>query len=912
MPLAPNARLGPYEIKSVLGVGGMGEVYRARDSRLNRDVALKVLRTDSAAGPDQRSRFEREAHALAALNHPNIVVVHDFGIEDGQPYIVSELVEGESLRALLDGKPVPARRLVDIAVQIADALAAAHAAGIFHRDLKPENLMLTRDGRVKILDFGLARQSVPVSSDETSALDLTQHVTREGAVVGTASYMSPEQALGKAVDYRTDQFSLGLILYELAAGRQAFARPSSVETMAAIVREDPAPIEEKLPAPLKWIIDRCLAKEPEQRYESTRDLYRDLRSLRDHFSEAWSSASSTTLAPVAAPRHRPAFVVPAIAAAGALVLGALLAWILKPAGQDIGRYKYTPFASGAQLRAPVWSPDGKSVAYSGRSGDTSQVFIRYLDSPVPVQITHEPHDVSVYGWSADRNHLIVSESVADLTSRLATVPVLGGDLDFLEDAYCYACAASPDGQTFVELEDPPAPGQLYGVGISHPLGAPFQLYQPAPLATHGVYSGPQFSFSPDGKKFLFSRTGEDRGNRIWLVPWPAGSGAPREVLKKLFAIGSTPHFSWLPDNRHVVAALQTDFDSPVHLWLADTESDALEPLTSGNANEHDPAVSPDGRSVIYSQRTSTWDIVSLALSDGSAKTILSIGRQDTMAAWSSRADVLAWVTDRHGPFEIWVRSGSGPDRPAVTAAQFSDGGTHWLMDPTPSPDGQKLIFTRIDSDGVARLWMISLAGGSPIRVTSGQPSTQYAGAWSPDGSQFVFLEVNAGKTSLKTVRTNGDAAPTLLRDNAYHGLPAWSPDGGWIAFADDKGWNVISPDGKTTKFLGALPTHSLVFSRDSKRLYGIEDAPTYGDSGLFSGDRAILFSIDPATLEKKIIKDLGPDGIPRTNFAPGIRYTLTPDGQNLTYVTAKVRNDLWMLQGFRQPGWFDRLSGAAF
>jgi len=246
MALAPNARMGPYEIRSVLGAGGMGEVYRAHDARLKRDVALKVLRPGSAAGPDQRARFEREAHALAALNHLNIVAVYDFGVEAGQPYIVSELVEGESLRAVLDGKAVAPRRLVEMAVQMADALACAHGAGIVHRDLKPENVMLTRDGRVKILDFGLARQVAPGSSNETSAMDGAQRVTGEGVVVGTASYMSPEQALGKPVDYRTDQFSLGLILYELASGKQPFGRPSSVETMAAIVREDPAPIDQKL------------------------------------------------------------------------------------------------------------------------------------------------------------------------------------------------------------------------------------------------------------------------------------------------------------------------------------------------------------------------------------------------------------------------------------------------------------------------------------------------------------------------------------------------------------------------------------------------------------------------------------------------------------------------------------------
>lgn len=311
MPLAANSRLGPYEIKSTLGVGGMGEVYRARDSRLNRDVAIKVLREDSASNPERRSRFEREARAVAAFNHPNIVAVYDFGIEGGKQFIVSELIEGESLRSLV-GKPVPVRKLVEIATQVADGLAAAHAAGFVHRDLKPENIMSAKDGRVKILDFGLARQGSLVGAARTASdtdetfvpdPDRTGVLTEQGAVIGTASYMSPEQATGREVDYRADQFSFGLVLHEMATGKQTFTRGSGVETMAAIVHDEPPPIEEEVPAPLRWIIDRCLQKEPEQRYESTRDLFRDLKSLRDHLSESYTSGEFTPLTPQAKARH---------------------------------------------------------------------------------------------------------------------------------------------------------------------------------------------------------------------------------------------------------------------------------------------------------------------------------------------------------------------------------------------------------------------------------------------------------------------------------------------------------------------------------------------------------------------------------------------------------------------------------
>lgn len=915
MPLPANARLGHYEIKSALGAGGMGEVYRARDSRLNRDVAIKVLHEDGAASADQRSRFEREARAVAALNHPNIVVVYDFGVEAGQQYIASELIEGESLRSLLTGKPVPGRKLLDIATQVADGLAAAHAAGIIHRDLKPENIMLAKDGWVKILDFGLARHT-PAASPAAAAGDLavtsapdadsTRHVTREGVVLGTASYMSPEQAVGKAVDYRTDQFSFALILYELASGKRAFARDSAVETMAAIVREDPPPIEEKLPAPLKWIIDRCLAKEPEQRYESTRDLFRELRSLRDHFSEAYTSGALT---PVAAQKKPWRWVLPAAIGGACLLIGGMLVYLLRPSGQDIGEYRYTPFASNAF--DAVWSPDGKAAAYSGGTGaadETTQAFVRYLNSPVPVQLTHEKHTVIPVGWSSDRNHMIVLE-VKDRqeppAENLASVPVVGGDLDFIMNVDCnHDCDLSPDGKAFITLTREKGSGDAYNVAISDPLGSAMRMYTPAPFATKGFGTTPRLVFSPDGKKILLIRAAESDKDEAWLLPYPPGGEPPRRVLPRLPAFQGTPRFSWMPDNRHIVIALAADFNSPSHLWMADTESDDLTPLTAGNAEENIPAVAPDGKSLLYTQETFNLDVVSVSVEDGSAKTLITTGREESMAAWSAKAEKLAWVTDRSGPFEIWVRASDGSERPVVTAAEFPDGRNKWLLNPALSPDGERLIFTRAASNGVTRLWIISLAGGSPVRLTNDERGAEYGSKWSPDGSRFAYLQNFAGKTSLMTVKTSGDAAPVELKKNLQWALPDWSPSGDWITFRDNRGWSMISPDGRATRFLGNFATDYLAFSRDGKLLYGIQTGDTGADR-----NRATLFSLDPTTLKLRIIKELGKDLRPSTDFSPAIRFSLAPDGKSLVYNTFKFRWDIWMLQGFRQPGWMSRFSG---
>jgi Tol biopolymer transport system component len=700
------------------------------------------------------------------------------------------------------------------------------------------------------------------------------------------------------LDFRSDQFSFGLIVYELAEGKRAFARPSAVETMAAIVREDPPQMEEKLPAPLKWIVDRCLAKEPDQRYESTRDLYRDLRNLRDHFSEAYSS---TTLAPVAAPKKRRPWAIPAAVGAACLVVGAVLAFVLKPAGQDIGKYRYAPFATNAAYAR--WSPDGKAVTYSGTVDGVNQVFLRYLNSPVPVQLTHETHNVQPVGWSGDRNHLIVVEDTDRTESpsqKLYSVATVGGDLDYIMDLDCFACALSPDGKALAILSMASNSGEMYGVAVSDPLGSPLRAYTPAPFASKNLFNGPGLAFSPDGKQILLYRAGDKSSEEAWLLPYPAGSKAPYRVLEKVPTIAGTPTFSWMQDSRHVVVSVATSQDSPSHLWIADTESDALTPVTTGNTSEMFPAEAPDGKSLIYMQPTRSLDVVSVSLQDGSAKTVISTGREESMAAWAGRTEKLAWVTDRSGPFEIWVRSADGSERPVVTAAEFPDGLNKWFMNPALSPDGNRLVFTRIDSTGNHFLWMISLSGGAPVRVTNEDSRFEQGAAWSPDGSRLVYFEVRSGKGSLKTVKASGNATPVALKD-VTHYLSAWSPAGDWITCYDDKGWNLVSPDGKTTRPLGKINTSYLVFSAEGKTLYGIETGETAAEH-----DRVTLFSLDPVTLKKTVIKELGKELAPVQNFGPGIRFSLAPDGKSVLYSIGKRRSDLWMLQGYRQPGWLNR------
>src|SRR6202142_718568 len=336
MALVPGSKLGPYEIQSPLGAGGMGEVYRARDTRLEREVALKILLELFALEPDRLRRFEQEARAVAALNHPNILAVFDIGQHNGSPFLVSELLEGETLRVLLDQGALPPRKAIAYGVQIAQGLAAAHEKGIVHRDLKPENVFVTRDGRIKILDFGLAKLAQKPGT-EPDGITMTSSHTAAGVVMGTASYMAPEQVRGDAVDPRTDIFAFGAVLYEMLTGKRAFRRDTTPETMTAVLKEEPPEIAESAPTAspaLDRIVRRCLEKSPEQRFQSAKDLSFALGSL----SGTESSAAAKLLT---APRDRSTAVWKSVAGTFAVIaVAGALAGVYAPRPASKARMKF--------------------------------------------------------------------------------------------------------------------------------------------------------------------------------------------------------------------------------------------------------------------------------------------------------------------------------------------------------------------------------------------------------------------------------------------------------------------------------------------------------------------------------------------------------------------------------------------
>jgi Tol biopolymer transport system component len=814
--------------------------------------------------------------------------VHDLGEIDGAYYMVSELVPGETLDVLMERGPIPVKKLLDLAVQVADGMAAAHTARITHRDLKPPNIMVTPEGRVKILDFGLAKQAAaaPIAGTNPDAT-VTVHQTEAGVILGTVHYMSPEQARGAPADYRSDQFSYGLILYEMAAGRRAFDKPETVQTMAAILTEDPPPIKRDIPTPLHWIIDRCLAKDPADRYESTRDLFYDLRRLRDHLSKVTTATALGIAPPAVAPKPRrlSRWLWPAVAALGvaaAFVTGHRLARQDMP---DQSAYRFSPFAfdPGGQ-QGGLWSPDGKAVAYAGDvlTSRPEQLFVRYLDSATPIQITHLTDTADPVAWAPDGRRILFLRG--GKPGGLWSVSVAGGEPQpFLTGDVPAPVAVSPELKSVAVFKR--GDDHRYAIFISSPVGAAFKKYEPDPVASHALYNSRILRFSPDGKKLLVLFRGDRARDEAWPLPYP--SGKPRQVLTGKTFYGGTPLFSWMPDSRHLAISLTSSPDSHSQIWLADTESENWRALTSRTTGHNFLDVSPDGRKIVFTEYGGNYDIASVNLETGKARRVMATERDESMPAWAAKQQRMVYVTTRNGPQEIWLQESTGRGRPVVTARDFPPGTTQWLMSPDLSPDGERVMHTRMELTGGIHNWISNVSGGAPVPLTNDANSAEFAASWSPDGEWAVYLALHNGKADLMKVQTTGEAAPVVVKADLQDpvDVPVWSPTGDWIAC----GRVLYSPDGQKTKALGDHGTPTYVFSKDGKLLCGIRR----------DGDKELLFSLDVASGTEKVMGDLGTEFHPLLTFHPAMRFSLTPDGKSFVYTVGSTHSNLWMFEGFQ-------------
>jgi len=890
--LQPGDSVGPYQVVSLIGAGGMGEVYRALDARVGRQVALKVLPDSLAADEDRRRRFEQEARLAAGLNHPNIMAIYDVGLDQHPPYIVAELIEGESLRAVIGRGPVAPRKVADIGAQVADALACAHAAGIVHRDLKPDNIMLTGDGVAKILDFGVARMA---SRKATSTDTVTMAQTVAGAVVGTAAYMSPEQACAKDVDHRSDQFSLGLVLHEAITGKAAFERPSAVQTMSAIVEDEPPPIERPMPAQLGWILTRCLSKEPQNRYESTRDLARDLAQVRDHYAELTASTNAArAVAPAAVARFVP---IAAAVFAGAVVTWCVAALLRDYTAVDIERYHLKPFATEFTRQFyPAWSPDGKSIAFLGNAHANNQVFVQAIDAANAVAITQP--DLPVYNgppvWSPDSRMIYFRCGMNGAQMpALCRIPASGGAPTFVQ-ADVAAATISPDGKTLVWWPTGLKAEDLFVWTASPPDGAR-QKYEPVPLHPHQTYNNPTIAFSPDGRHILLSVAQEGPGETSWLLPWPAGNG--RQLFRDGPGFTFTPPVSWMPDSRHVLFSESTA-SRPRQLYIEDTEHDHFWPVLLQQAPPVTPTVAPDGARAAYSSELSQSDIIEVPLADGAITTVLGSSRNEVRVDASRTTPQVVYVTDRRGKNELWVKSlAEGTERPLLTPSDVEvDGGpAHDFLTPAFSPDGKRVVVPVKGKSGVY-LFSVVTAGGAPVRVTSATPAFELGATWSPDSAWLAYYGLQGGSVHLLKVHPGSGEAPVDLGPYYSGAMPVWSPTGEWIAShrTGDDHLVLISPDsGKVREMPGDWGP--VAWSNDGKTLYQIR------------GDNPALVAIDVAAAKARTVREL-PDLPPFSNGTPGFSAALTSDGKSIVYAVNRPRTEIWIIEGLQIPApWYRRI-----
>jgi eukaryotic-like serine/threonine-protein kinase len=670
-----------------------------------------------------------------------------------------------------------------------------------------------------------------------------------------------------------------------------FSAGTSVEMMSAILTAEPKPIDPKIPTPLRWTIARCLEKDAGARYESTRDLYHDLRGQQEHLSDVFTS----TEAPVPrsdAAAHRSWWAKAAVAAiALSLAVAGGAVWWATRRPHDISRYRFAPMeVSWENPRNPVWSPDGKGFAYDAQVAGVRQVFIRYLNSATPIQLTQGSTDAMAVGWSADGKRVISAghnPRAKEPPDALFSTPVFGGEAELLFTADIDYAAVSRDGKALAAIlnED-----RKRVVKTSSPIGAPFQKYAPAPFETKEIFQIPNLQFSPDGRRMLLIFD-ELQGRLVWNLPWPAGREAPRQIPLRLPLYGPTPSFTWLPDGRHIILSLRDRLDvEHQHLWIADVDSSARRQVTSGASSERDPALSPDGKKLLFVQFHQDYAFVSLSLENAMTERIASSELRADMPAWAMRRPQFAYVTTRNGQPELWVRGG-GRDQLIVTPASFSAGTTNAFMNPALSPAADRLIYTRLETNGSVFSWITSISGGPPVRLSNESNASEFGGSWSPDGKSFTYYGRHNGQRDVMIVKTTGEAKPVLLRPNIGQVLPQWSPDGQWVKFLDHeggKGWSLISPDGKRERALGLSSALELTFSSDSSRLYGI--LPEQG--------RGRLFSLDLATMKAKNIGEVARDFVPRASFRPGMRLSLAPDGKSILYPVVRANSSLWILEGF--------------
>jgi serine/threonine protein kinase/Tol biopolymer transport system component len=891
--LTPGTKLGEYEVKALLGSGGMGEVYRARDSRLRRDVAIKVLPSLFSADSERLRRFEQEARAAAALNHPNILVVFQMGTYEGAPYLVTELLEGETLREQIKRGRVPVRKAIDYGVQTARGLAAAHEEGIVHRDLKPENLFVTRDGRVKILDYGLAKLTQPSSHLESGSPGLNNS-TEPGVVMGTVGYMSPEQVRGQTVDHRADIFAFGAVLYEMLAGKRAFQKPTSMDTMSAILNEDPPGISQVttgISPAMQRVVHRCLEKVPEQRFQSASDLAFALDALSQHSDSTTpyliltkDVGKSRLLAVVKQHRLRLAASLVIVA----LVLGAAFyatrGWRLR--NLPHAKITYTQFTFSGDAYYPAISPDGLFVTYVSMKPGEQQKLIVQASNGTQLELARGVW-LKYPQWSPDGSEILFlrAEPQAGKSALTAddwvvsVVSRLGGVARSIDKAH-YACWCAPDGSLIVTARNSLKSG-FKGVRLVNTVTGDAKE---VPLSQYTYLGGLDCSARAG---LILALTQQSNESQIRIFK-PDGSGE-RKLIGEADLIFAA---RWSPSG------------------------DTIYYLHGKRTIQELSKISVTGR-----------QITPEALADG-----LQIGGYMTLSADGSR---LAYARDDYASnlWRVKLQTGGKTAKPEIS--QLTSG-TSYYGGPSFSPDGRWIAFARGPGADEENIFKIPVAGGDPIQLTFFKHAEADGPVWSPDGERIAFVSDQDGTSRIWTIGANGAGAQALTNTNASDTQDkiAWSP-GSDIVYQKPGMENFLRVNQKTheqnpviqhDQSVGWLP-HKPVLSPDGKKMavwwsrkekgLWIISLQPYSETFLLAGgfypfgwspDGKNLYAVrfEPGEIGRREIVRVqlaAPNEVTSVAILPGdvADYDgadVSPDGKEIFASVGEEKSDVWIMEAF--------------
>ena len=783
MSLAVGAHLGPYEIQSLIGAGGMGEVYKARDPRLNRTVAIKVLPAAAAADLERRARFEREAQAVAALNHPNIVTIHAVEEAGGVPFFTMEYVEGRTLAQTIPPRGVPLDELLRIAIPLTDAVGAAHQHGILHRDLKPANVMVTTDGRVKVLDFGLAKLKEVVLQPDGSS-QATAATTGEGRILGTVAYMSPEQAEGRALDQRSDVFSLGILLYEMATGQRPFKGDTSVSVLSAILKDTPGSVTDlrpDLPRDLGKILKRALTKDPEHRYQSAKDLRNDLESLKEDLD------SGELLRVSSAPERKGVIAGhPRLAASGVIAVMVLVAaggWWgsrliapTRPAPPAARLFEeFTPkqlTTEAISEHAIAVSPDGRYVAYAFLEGGGEGLRVRQVETSATVQVV-PPDEVQYYGvtFTPDGNRLYyIAYRTGSGMATLFEVPVLGGTPRWLIDDVDRIVGFAPDGGRFAFLRG--IVGKGSAIVVANADGTGERTLVTRERSNQFVLA--DGGWSPDGSTIAVAAY-DGVPTRVAVVTVNAATGVVEPLGQKRWEWVDS--LTWQRDGSAlVIDAGDSSVSDTDQLWEVAVPGGAVRRITKDTAGYSGVSLAADGRTLVTlrSEWRGTLWVAPAAQPDRNVQ-VASV----PSTVWNAG---IRWTEDGHilytasvaGSGDLWaVRPDGSELRQLTTAPSLDTLGT-------PAPDNRYIVFCS-NRDGRIRVWRMDRDGSRQTPLT--------------DGPFDMRPMVAADSRSVYYVRYDQPGYP-VYEVPIEGGEPAPAPSGLWPSAPGGFSPAALSPDGR--------------------------------------------------------------------------------------------------------------------